>query len=83
MKDGNRQTSPGEVISPLVHTHGKSETTQPGEVLGTMTQETPTRQKDSSDDSIRERLSSPPKDNKEITIGPTTRSGPDITVTQT
>jgi hypothetical protein len=80
MKTGKRTTTPGEVISPLEHSHGESELSEPGEKLGTLNQSAPQKGKTSAQRSAKERLEKAPEDKREITIGPTTKTGPDIII---
>lgn len=77
---GRPETTPGEVISPLEHTHGENSTTEPGQVLGTLNEGAGQKSKKSTDKSAKERLEKPAEDRRGITIGPTTKSGPDITI---
>ena len=77
---GKPKTTPGEVISPLEHTHAAERLSEPGETLGPLNQGAPQKSKDSHEKEARKRLEKPPEDKRGITIGPTTKTGPDITI---
>lgn len=76
----NASSTPGEVISPLEHTHEAERLTAPGEVLSPLNQGAPSKTKERSKKTAAESLATPPKDKTQVTIAPTTSSGPDISI---